>query len=87
MRSHLHDDPCLGILLGQSPEAFPVVGDRSLIGDVTVAFDRADGVLLISEVNTDSRGWNGRFHKAASGSHDAHASLAAFSSNLVSLFV
>ena len=49
----------------------------------TRALYYTDGVLLISEVDTDCRGRNGRFHKAASVSQDAHASFAAFSSNLV----
>ena len=61
------------ILLRESAYRLAVVGDESLFDNIPVFIQYADGVLLVSEVESDGDGWNFVFHGAASVSRRSSA--------------
>ena len=54
MGSNFHHHQGLRILFGESPQALPIVGHHSLFEHLSSVIEDANGVLLVSQVDSNS---------------------------------
>ena len=50
------------MLLREPPQGFAMIGNHALVDDFALRVERANGVLLVAEVDSDGDGWNDVFH-------------------------